>query len=175
MALRLNAKLWEGVKKIAQATADALLVGVEAVKLLSQRLGVRFGDQAVAAVLDQLDKHFGVSVATADTPAARLAQQALSVEQFHLAAEQLRLDFAASVAAIEAMPTSGREAAVASALARSRVALAMVAPQRVVLVGRQNAGKSSLFNQLLFRERALTGSTPGLTRDAIAEVTTLGG
>jgi len=128
-----------------------------------------------AAVLDQLDKHFGVSVATADTPAARLAQQALSVEQFHLAAEQLRLDFAASVAAIEALPTPEREAAVARALARSRVALAMVAPQRVVLVGRQNAGKSSLFNQLLFRERALTGATPGLTRDAIAEVTTLGG
>ena len=53
--------------------------------------------------------------------------------------------------------------------------MALATPRRVALVGRQNAGKSTLFNALLFRERALTGATPGLTRDPVVEVTTLQG
>jgi GTP-binding protein len=40
-------------------------------------------------------------------------------------------------------------------------------PLRLALVGRPNVGKSSLFNQLLGEERALTGPEAGLTRDAI--------
>jgi len=40
-------------------------------------------------------------------------------------------------------------------------------PLRLALVGRPNVGKSSLFNQLLGEERALTGPEAGLTRDAV--------
>jgi len=36
---------------------------------------------------------------------------------------------------------------------------------RVVLVGRPNAGKSTLFNRLLGRRKALVDPTPGVTRD----------
>jgi GTPase len=39
---------------------------------------------------------------------------------------------------------------------------------RVAIVGRPNAGKSTLVNALLGEERMITGPEPGLTRDAVA-------
>src|SRR6202035_2761772 len=41
-------------------------------------------------------------------------------------------------------------------------------PIRVAVVGRPNAGKSTLVNRLLGEERLLTGPEAGITRDAIA-------
>jgi GTPase len=41
-------------------------------------------------------------------------------------------------------------------------------PIRIAVVGRPNTGKSTLINRLLGEERLLTGSEPGVTRDAIA-------
>jgi GTP-binding protein len=41
-------------------------------------------------------------------------------------------------------------------------------PIRVAIVGRPNAGKSTLVNALLGEERMITGPEPGLTRDAVA-------
>lgn len=45
----------------------------------------------------------------------------------------------------------------------------------LAIVGRPNAGKSSLFNRLLERERAIVTAHPGTTRDPISERLSMGG
>jgi len=45
----------------------------------------------------------------------------------------------------------------------------------LAIVGRPNAGKSSLFNRLVERERAIVTAIPGTTRDLITERISLGG
>jgi GTP-binding protein len=43
-------------------------------------------------------------------------------------------------------------------------------PLKLAIVGRPNAGKSTLLNRLLGEDRMLVGPEPGLTRDAVASV-----
>jgi GTP-binding protein len=43
-------------------------------------------------------------------------------------------------------------------------------PLKLAIVGRPNAGKSTLLNRLLGEDRQITGPEPGLTRDAIAVI-----
>jgi GTPase len=64
----------------------------------------------------------------------------------------------------EALP----EATAEGASEQGRAGPAEEKPIRIAVVGRPNTGKSTLINRLLGDERLLTGSEPGITRDAIA-------
>jgi tRNA modification GTPase len=46
---------------------------------------------------------------------------------------------------------------------------------RVVIAGRPNVGKSSLFNRLVAAERAIVTEVPGTTRDVVSEAANIGG
>jgi tRNA modification GTPase len=46
---------------------------------------------------------------------------------------------------------------------------------RTAIVGKPNAGKSSLLNALLMRERAIVSDRPGTTRDTVEELMEIGG
>jgi len=60
-------------------------------------------------------------------------------------------------------------AALEAILASSRFGEVLDRGQQVVIAGRVNVGKSSLFNALLLRERSIISEHPGTTRDYIEE------
>jgi len=60
-------------------------------------------------------------------------------------------------------------------LRRSRVAIRALAGPRVALLGPPNAGKSTLANALIGRERVITSDQPGTTRDWVDETCLIDG
>lgn len=154
--------------KLDGAVVDECLLVVRADRTVELHL---HGSQGVRAALEA---HFVVETAAA-SPAERLLREARDVGALQLAAEQRDVDFDAYLARLRHMEPTARAVEGTEALERSRIAMAVAQPVRVCLVGRQNAGKSTLLNLLLLQERALTGPLPGLTRDAVSAPTSLGG
>ncbi|MEL1249401.1 ribosome biogenesis GTPase Der [Aurantiacibacter gilvus] len=81
-------------------------------------------------------------------------------------AEQLEIeaDYEAAVAADEA----AKRAAEAAEAGEELVEIDPTAPLSLAIVGRPNAGKSTLINRLLGEDRLLTGPEAGITRDSIS-------
>lgn len=126
-------------------------------------------------VLDFVRSMFSVDDAPRSQPHLSLALRAVTIEQVSLAAEQARWDFDSELDTVDRMEAGERQSALIDLICRSRHALAQVRPYRVVLVGRQNVGKSTLFNRLVNRDRSATGPQAGTTRDLVRESAVLDG
>ncbi len=60
-------------------------------------------------------------------------------------------------------------------IARSRVAIRLLRGLSIAIIGPPNAGKSTLANRLIGRDRVITSDVPGTTRDWVAETALLQG
>src|SRR5690349_11066123 len=97
-----------------------------------------------------------------------------------IAVMEAGIDFAEDdVAVLPAAEIVGRVKAVQKPLAElcATFAYGKIVHEGLTLaiVGRPNVGKSSLFNCLVERERAIVTATPGTTRDLVTETVAIGG
>jgi GTP-binding protein len=94
------------------------------------------------------------------------AEHGEGMEDLYHALRPLAAPFAARAAedapAVDVdVPAGSEEEGVAPAVTAAR-------PLQIAVIGRPNAGKSTLVNRILGHERMLTGPEPGITRDAIS-------
>ena len=158
-ALRAGARLAAPGEFTRRALVNGRLdlVGAEAVE---QRIAA-VGDAGLALALAASDGRLGAVYAD---QRARLVELAADLEA--------RLDHPDDELALlddEAWTRVAGELAteLAGLAATARVGRRLVDGARVSLVGVPNAGKSSLFNALLGRRRALVHALPGTTRDVV--------
>jgi GTPase len=152
--------------KRALVAADLIVIVVDG------RDGLVAGDEAIAAEVRGLGRPALVAINKTDDKRAQtgaLEFYRLGFDPvFEISAEhgQGVADLMDEIVARSEGPRSEPEADAEGGAAEGRVETA------VAIVGRPNAGKSSLLNRLLNEERALVSEMPGTTRDPVDAVLT---
>lgn len=128
--------------------------------------------EAVAAIIGARSERALTNAQRLHSGALRAALAALREQLLELAAEiETAIEFSEEVPGSELGDASAQAEAAIERLLASHRAGRRLDGARVAIVGAANAGKSSLFNRLLGRERALVAAEPGTTRDYLeAEV-----
>jgi GTP-binding protein len=139
---------------IAAEEADAVLFVVDGT------CGVTAGDQDVARILQRSGKPVFLVVNKSDTP----GDESMAHEFWALGLEQPR-----AVSALHGHGTGDLLDDIIAALPEG-AAEEHEGEVGVAIIGRPNAGKSSLFNKLIGAERAIVSGVAGTTRDSIDTV-----
>lgn len=131
--------------------------------VLDATTGATDADRSAVALLRRSGKPVMYAANKADSPSA-------DPDAFDL--YRLGIDNVHPVSALHGRGIGELESALVRALPDSEPELVddVGSPPRVALIGRPNAGKSSLLNRLLGEQRALVDARPGTTRDAIDAV-----
>ncbi len=140
--------------RAAVAEADAILFVTDATT------GLNDADRAAVALLRKSGKTVLYAANKADSPRA-------DAEAFEL--YRLGVKFVHPVSALHGRGMGELEAALVAALPDLTPSPQddADAPPRIALIGKPNAGKSSLLNRVLGEDRALVDARPGTTRDAV--------
>jgi GTP-binding protein len=140
--------------RAAVAEADVIVFVTDATT------GPNDADRAAVKLLRRSGKPVFYAANKADSPRA-------DPEAFEL--YRLGVDKVYPVSALHGRGLGDLEAALVEALPAEEppVPEDETAPPRIALIGRPNAGKSSLLNRILGEDRVLVDSRPGTTRDAI--------
>jgi len=125
--------------------------------LVDGRTGATQADEDVAKLLKRADRPVFLAVNKLDNPAREDA-----IHEFWM----LGLGDPWPVSSLHGHGTGDLLDAIVSALPDSEPEDEIVAV-RVAIIGRPNAGKSSLFNRLLGQERSIVSEVAGTTRDAL--------
>ena len=139
--------------RAAIAEADAIVFVTDATTALTE------ADHAAVRLLRESRKPVFYAANKADSPQG----DAEAFELYRLGVEQVF-----PVSALHGRGIGELEAALLEALPRTEEEPAdEKGPPRIALIGRPNAGKSSLLNRVLGEDRVLVDHRPGTTRDAI--------
>jgi len=144
--------------RIDLAQAEAVRDLIESQTLYQAKVAAQQLEGALSRRLQPIKKKLvdlvavmeaGIDFAEDDVAVLRAAEIIARVREIQVPLEQLRASFAYGKIVHEGLT--------------------------LAIVGRPNVGKSSLFNRLVERERAIVTATPGTTRDLVTETVSLGG
>ena len=158
----------EGLESRMRLQTEAALAGADAVLfLIDSRAGLTPLDRSFAAWLRRL----GLPVVLVANKCEGSAGEPGRIEAFALGfgeAVPLSAEHGEGLNGLyDALGSLGVRAT-GEAAARATGGGEQARPLQLAILGRPNAGKSTLVNRLLGEERMLTGPEPGITRDSIA-------